>query len=123
LFLRLNLCRLEIDAAEAIVLVSRAAAIPASRLNAGGRERPGFRNPEVNIAPHHNAALSSPDGFRRNAVMPEANHSANEVAKNAAHNDRTSARSDQPMDDEEKVLAGKPDANMPALLTKDVLGG
>jgi hypothetical protein len=28
-----------------------------------------------------------------------------------------------PMGDEEKVLAGRPDANFPALLTKDVLGG
>ena len=27
------------------------------------------------------------------------------------------------IDDEEKVLAGRPDANMPALLTKDVRGG
>jgi hypothetical protein len=27
------------------------------------------------------------------------------------------------LDDEEKVLAGRPDANMPALLTKDVQGG
>jgi hypothetical protein len=27
------------------------------------------------------------------------------------------------MDDEEKVLAGRPDANFPALLTRDVLGG
>ena len=27
------------------------------------------------------------------------------------------------MDDEEKVLAGLPDANLPALLTKDVRGG
>ncbi len=27
------------------------------------------------------------------------------------------------MPDEEKVLSGRPDANMPALLTKDVLGG
>ena len=27
------------------------------------------------------------------------------------------------MDDEEKVLAGRPDANFPALLTKDVQGG
>jgi hypothetical protein len=26
-------------------------------------------------------------------------------------------------EDEEKVLAGRPDANMPALLTKDVPGG
>jgi hypothetical protein len=26
-------------------------------------------------------------------------------------------------EDEEKVLAGRPDANIPAMLTKDVLGG
>ena len=30
---------------------------------------------------------------------------------------------DEHMDDEEKVLAGRPDANFPALLTKDVQGG
>jgi hypothetical protein len=30
---------------------------------------------------------------------------------------------DEPMDEEEKVLANRPDANMPALLTKDVPGG
>jgi hypothetical protein len=33
------------------------------------------------------------------------------------------ARFDEPMDDEEKILAGRPDANIPALLTKDVHGG
>jgi Protein of unknown function (DUF2934) len=32
-------------------------------------------------------------------------------------------RNDLPMDDEEKVLAGRADANFPALLTKDVKGG
>jgi Protein of unknown function (DUF2934) len=30
---------------------------------------------------------------------------------------------DDHMEDEEKILAGRPDANMPALLTKDVHGG
>ena len=30
---------------------------------------------------------------------------------------------EEPMDDEEKVLAGRLDANMPALLTRDVKGG
>jgi hypothetical protein len=30
---------------------------------------------------------------------------------------------DEPLPDEEKILAGRPDVNMPALLTKDVLGG
>jgi hypothetical protein len=33
------------------------------------------------------------------------------------------AQDDEPMEDEEKILAGRPDANMPALLTKDVHGG
>jgi hypothetical protein len=75
------------------------------------------------VALHHNEALSSPDGFRRSAVMPESDHTENEVAKIAAQINRKSDRPEQPMDDEEKVLAGKPDANMPALLTKDVLGG
>lgn len=30
---------------------------------------------------------------------------------------------DEDMEDEEKVLAGRPDVNLPALLTKDVPGG
>ena len=41
--------------------------------------------------------------------------------------ERSSKRSrrhgDEPMEDEEKILAGRPDANLPALLTKDVPGG
>ena len=32
-------------------------------------------------------------------------------------------RYDEPEEEEEKVLVGRPDANMPALLTKDVQGG
>jgi hypothetical protein len=32
-------------------------------------------------------------------------------------------RGDEPIEDEEKVLAGRSDVNMPALLTKDVPGG
>jgi hypothetical protein len=39
----------------------------------------------------------------------------------ASHEQRP--RGDDHMEDEEKVLAGRPDANMPALLTKDVPGG
>jgi hypothetical protein len=30
---------------------------------------------------------------------------------------------DEPMDEEEKILANRPDVNMPALLTRDVPGG
>jgi len=33
------------------------------------------------------------------------------------------ARREEPMDDEEKILANRPDANIPAFLTRDVLGG
>jgi hypothetical protein len=32
-------------------------------------------------------------------------------------------RDDERMEDEEKIIAGRPDANMPAMLTKDVPGG
>jgi hypothetical protein len=32
-------------------------------------------------------------------------------------------RDDEHLDHEEKILAGRPDANIPALLTKDVHGG
>jgi Protein of unknown function (DUF2934) len=41
----------------------------------------------------------------------------------AARNQSGNEPTDEFMDDEEKVLAGHPDANMPALLTKDVRGG
>jgi hypothetical protein len=34
-----------------------------------------------------------------------------------------SGRGDRIMGDEEKLLAGRPDVNFPALLTKDVMGG
>ena len=37
--------------------------------------------------------------------------------------DNKHGRDDEFMDDEEKVLAGRSDANIPALLTKDVRGG
>jgi hypothetical protein len=32
-------------------------------------------------------------------------------------------RDREPIEDEERILAGHPDVNMPALLTRDVLGG
>ncbi len=35
----------------------------------------------------------------------------------------TRGRDDEPMEDEEKIMAGRPDVNFPALLTKDVHGG
>ncbi len=42
-----------------------------------------------------------------------------DAAKTAAEQ----GRRDEPMDDEEKVIANRLDANIPALLTRDVLGG
>jgi hypothetical protein len=55
--------------------------------------------------------------------MPETDHNEDKVVTGAAGPRRTEKRPDEPMGEEEKVLAGKPEANMPALLTKDVLGG
>jgi hypothetical protein len=40
-----------------------------------------------------------------------------------AHSATESALRQEPMNDEEKVIANRPDVNMPALLTRDVLGG
>ena len=37
--------------------------------------------------------------------------------------EQTGPRRTGPLPDEEKVLEGRPDADMPALLTKDVKGG
>jgi len=37
--------------------------------------------------------------------------------------DRDSPRDEGPVEEEEKLLAARPDTNMPALLTKDVQGG
>ena len=55
--------------------------------------------------------------------MPEPGHDEEPLARKRARSVRKRAPSDQPMDEEEKVLAGDPDANMPALLTQDVPGG
>jgi len=55
--------------------------------------------------------------------MPETDHDKDAVVSGTPRPRRKAKRPDEPMGEEEKVLAGKPDANMPALLTKDVLGG
>jgi hypothetical protein len=36
---------------------------------------------------------------------------------------RPAQENDEPMEDEEKIMAGRNDVNYPALLTKDVPGG
>jgi hypothetical protein len=76
--------------------------------------------------------------------MPDPVRSAEQVVKEAAYliweregrpdgrarehweralRETAGADGDEPLLDEEKILAGRPDVNMPALLTKDVLGG
>ena len=51
-------------------------------------------------------------------------HSANDpFGQGLAPKVAEQKRHDEPMDDEEKVIANRLDANMPALLTRDVLGG
>ena len=51
-------------------------------------------------------------------------HSTHDPASpNTADAFRDQVRHDEPMDDEEKVIANRLDANIPALLTRDVLGG
>ena len=55
--------------------------------------------------------------------MPARDRIENERARDTAHAIGNQTRRDEPMEDEEKVLAGRLDVNMPALLTKDVPGG
>ena len=55
--------------------------------------------------------------------MAEPDRDEKPAALGGASSVRKRGPSDEPMDEEEKVLAGRPDANVPALLTQDVLGG
>jgi hypothetical protein len=43
--------------------------------------------------------------------------------RDSAHGLVSHGQSDDAMEDEEKILAGRTDVNIPALLTKDVQGG
>ena len=61
-------------------------------------------------------------------MVPEPDRDEKPPARGRASAVRKRGPSDEPtdeeeMDEEEKVLAGRPDANMPALLTQDVPGG
>ena len=55
--------------------------------------------------------------------MPGSNNINNPLGEENARIFAENASRDDQMDDEEKVIANRPDANMPALLTRDVLGG
>lgn len=55
--------------------------------------------------------------------MPDPNHDKEQPSREKARPIGKRGRRDEPMDEEEKILAGRTDVNMPALLTKDVQGG
>jgi hypothetical protein len=61
--------------------------------------------------------------------MPETDRDKDEpasgtaIVSGTAMSSATPERPDLVVEEEEKVLAGRHDANIPALLTKDVLGG
>jgi hypothetical protein len=50
-------------------------------------------------------------------------HDQDHWLRAAAKLSKPSSPPDDPIEDEEKVLAGRADANIPAMLTKDVPGG
>ena len=55
--------------------------------------------------------------------MPVSDSDEDRLAREKARSVTKERPCEEPMDDEEKVLAGRADANIPALLTKDVPGG
>ena len=57
-----------------------------------------------------------------NRTLAASVSAAGAAAQPASFGDER-VRDDAPMEDEEKILAGRTDANIPALLTKDVKGG
>ena len=82
----------------------------------------------ANRWPAHTEVLAFPAFAKGSTMMPEPDRDEKPTARGSASSVRKRGPSDEPMDEEEmdeeeKVLAGCPDANMPALLTKDVPGG
>jgi hypothetical protein len=65
--------------------------------------------PTPRLAPHREKKMSDSAGKKDDAIP--------EKAKLVQEKD------DDKMEDEEKILAGRDDVNIPALLTKDVPGG
>lgn len=55
--------------------------------------------------------------------MPDPNLNAEQLARVAASSIAEQVPRDEHMEEEEKIMAGRPDVNLPALLTRDVQGG
>ena len=85
----------------------------------------GYRHREsMPIAgPPYAEVIASPVFANGSAMMPEPDCDERPPARGRASSVRKRGPSDERMDEEEKVLAGRTDANMPALLTQDVPGG
>jgi hypothetical protein len=73
--------------------------------------------------PPHAEVIGSPAFAKGSAMMPEPDRDEKPTARGRASSVRKHGPSDEHMDEEEMVLAGRSDANMPALLTQDVPGG
>jgi hypothetical protein len=57
------------------------------------------------------------------SAMKSGSHDDKQPARKRSRSVRKGAEPDEIIDEEEKVLAGRADVNLPALLTKDVPGG
>jgi hypothetical protein len=55
--------------------------------------------------------------------MAEPDREEEQPARETEHFKKKRDQGNEPIGEEEKVLAGRPDANIPALLTQDVPGG
>lgn len=75
------------------------------------------------VAPQHEGVLGLPQVYEGNTDMPAPNHDEYLPSRKTASVVGKPGEREEPMDDEEKILAGRTDVNLPALLTKDVKGG
>ncbi len=55
--------------------------------------------------------------------MSESYRDEKQPNRETDHTTKARQKVGEPMDDEEKILAGRVDVNLPALLTRDVQGG
>jgi hypothetical protein len=73
--------------------------------------------------PPHAEVIASSAFAKGSAMIPEPDRDEKPPARGRSSSVTKRGPSDEPMDEEEKVIAGRPDAIMPALFTQDVLGG
>ena len=76
----------------------------------------------IHVAAQHDRVLAFVHSHQRRKTMSVTYRDYEAFDRDSAHGSNANAQNDA-MDDEEKILAGRIDVNMPALLTKDVQGG